>query len=158
MSDNLCRECHKEEVLIKKHQLCATCYGRLYRAGKLKSVKSKIGLPPNKKELHQITIVKQEREGEFLFVRNFFNHDNWLHQPALFHFDGKSYRPDFYDVERNMWIEVSRTRQAYFANKEKYQLFREHYPLLNFEIRTPTGEILDETMSINSQLNPQEVP
>jgi len=41
----------------------------------------------------------------------------------------------FYDGERNIFIEVSGSRQAYHANKDKYRLFRELFPLISLEIR-----------------------
>ena len=149
----LCVECGKRPIQNKKRKLCLTCYQRLRANGKLQTLPGRVPLKPAKTDLNPRTISKQEREGEFEFVRTFFNHNNWIHQPALFHFNGKKYTPDFYDAERNVWIEVSRTRQAYSANREKYQLFRQYYPLLTFEIRKPNGELLDETKPLFPQLN-----
>ena len=147
MESYLCTECHKDPIQIKKYGLCRKCYSRLYYADKLKPVLSRVSLPPSKENYASgATIEKMERDGEFEFVRSFFNKNtNWVHQPALFYFDGKKYRPDFYDVERNVFIEVSRTRQAYSKNKHKYDLFRKLYPKLNFEIRKPSGDLLNET-------------
>jgi hypothetical protein len=90
-------------------------------------------------------INQYEQLGELEFIKNYFNHKNWIPQPANFYLDGLKYTPDFYDAERNVFVEVSRTRQAYGQNKHKYQLFRELFPQLNFEIRKPSGELLDET-------------
>ena len=135
----LCIECGKRPIQIKKRKLCSTCYVRLQARMRRKgqSLKDQNGLTPP-------TIAKREQMGELEFVRNYFSHSNWIPHPAVFKFNGQKYTPDFYDCERNVWIEVSATRQAYHANKEKYQLFRQYYPLLNFEIRKPTGELLNE--------------
>lgn len=87
-----------------------------------------------------------EREKEFAKI--FFKHDNWVHQPQRFEFDTKyyrtSYRPDFYDGERDVFIEVAATRQAYHNAKHRYELFRKAYPLIKFEIRTSDGKLLQE--------------
>ena len=98
------------------------------------------------------TVKKHEHLGELHFIRNYFTHKNWIPQPALFSLNGKGYKPDFYDVERNTFIEVSGTRQAYHANKDKYDLFRKLYPKINFEIRKPNGELLKEDEPIHPQL------
>lgn len=79
------------------------------------------------------------------FVKNFFNHDEWEYEPRTFklkyHGFIVSYRPDFYDRVRDVYIEVSSTRAAYLNNKPKYDAFREQYPDLKFEIRNPDGSI-----------------
>jgi len=151
MKKNLCIECHKRPIYIKKRQLCSLCYGKLQRK------KGKI-LDPEIHKFCKITNMKHEIAREVEFIKNYFTHNHYIHQPAAFRLNGISYSPDFLDLKRNVWIEVAGTQQAYSSNKDKYTLFRQLFPNLNFEIRTPTGEILDETMSINSQLNPQEVP
>jgi len=97
-------------------------------------------------------INKHEHLGELEFIKNFFIHQNWIPQPAQFKLDSVKYIPDFYDGERNVFIEISRTRQAYSANKHKYDLFRQIFSKLNFEIRKPTGELLDEDMPLHPQL------
>ena len=51
----------------------------------------------------------------------------------------KSYRPDFYVVEDNMFYEVSGTRQAYSLGREKYEAFQREYPSLKFKIVNPDG-------------------
>ena len=81
---------------------------------------------------------------EVEFIKNFFSHSDWIHQPAQFRFDGTSYQPDFYDGYRNVFIEVAGTRQAYQQGKEKYDKFRKHYPKIKFEIRLPDGSLLNE--------------
>jgi hypothetical protein len=146
-SDQLCIKCYKRPIHNKKRKLCKSCYSALQS-----SMRRKGESLLDKNNLCSATIQKHENRGELEFVRNFFNHKNWLHEPARFVLNGTTYTPDFYDQERNTWIEVSATKQAYFGNKRKYDLFREIFPELNFEIRRPDGEILDETSSINGQL------
>lgn len=98
------------------------------------------------------SIRKHEHRGEIDFIKTFFSHTNWIHQPGMFRLDQGKYSPDFYDCERNVFIEVSATKQAYSRNKDKYALFRKSFPKINFEIRKPDGTLLDESISINAQL------
>jgi len=100
--------------------------------------------PTNDAEIERINHI-----AEIVFIKNFFDHKNWISQPAVFRMDNIKYIPDFYDGNRNVFIEVAGTRQAYHYNKAKYALFRKTYPLISFEIRFPSGEILDETGRID---------
>lgn len=137
----LCIECKERPIYIKKRKLCKLCYGRLRRSGK---DISSIGNAPK-------TVAKRRYSREIEFVKNYFGHKNWTHQPALFRMGDERYSPDFYDGETNTFIEVVGTRQAYFQNTHKYKLLRKYYPKIKFEIRLSSGELLDETVSINSQ-------
>jgi len=136
MKPLLCIECHERPIEIKKRQLCTYCYRRLRYRGLLPEIKSH-----NFGELVQLKI-HHEREMEF--VKNYFTHSNWIPQPARFRFNNSHYEPDFYDVEKDVWIEVAGSRQRYHAMKPTYDLFRQMFPHLNFEIRKPTGELLNE--------------
>lgn len=146
MENNLCVQCKKRPIFIKKWSLCAFCYGWTYRNGQIpkrgSTLKKQIKCLDSIKSPQ--TINKYEHLGELEFARNFFTHNNWIPQPAQFSLNGLKYTPDFYDVETNTFIEVSRTRQAYSLNKAKYKLLRELFPKLNFEIRRPSGELLNE--------------
>ena len=142
--DQLCIRCKKRLIYIKKRALCRRCYQKEHAQGNIPSPSG--GL----KETRGTKI--RENEGEVQFIKNFFQHNNWTFNPAVFRLNGEKYNPDFYDGERNVFIEVSRTRQAYYQNKPKYDLMRQLYPKINFEIRRPDGELLDETQPINSQL------
>lgn len=138
MKTNLCIECQKKKISIKKRSLCRRCYGKFQRDNRK-------GFPIN--PIHQFTmktVENKEVHGEIEFIKSFFSHTNWLHHPALFRLGGVNYSPDFYDGERNIFIEVSGTRQAYHFNKDKYILFRKLFPKLNFEVRKPSGELLNE--------------
>ena len=67
-----------------------------------------------------------------------------FYQPKFFTLSNQGtdkYTPDFYDTERDTYIEVVGTRQAYHQNKEKYELFQAAYPNIKFELRRHTGEI-----------------
>lgn len=55
------------------------------------------------------------------------------------------YEPDFYDCDRNVFIEVAGTRQAFEANREKYHEFIKAFPQLNFEIRRTDGSLINLT-------------
>ena len=137
----LCIECKEKPVYVKKRKLCNLCYGRLYKQGSLLD------------STHNYckVIAKQiQHKSEIEFIKNYFptNKFDWLHEPIIFNCNGIKYTPDFYDIDKNVFIEVSGTRQAYHKNKEKYEAFRKYFPLLNFEIRKPDGTILDERPNI----------
>ena len=121
----LCINCKERPVYIRKSGLCKKCYNHRYRNS---GIKGKNNVQFN---------------SEISFIRNYFNHNEWLYQPATFNMNGISYRPDFYDRKRNVFIEVAGTRQAYHANEHKYQLFNDLFPNIILEIRTVDGELLD---------------
>ena len=56
-----------------------------------------------------------------------------------FRFNGTSYTPDFFDPLNNIYYEVSGTRQAYHANKNKIVAFRKAYPKVNLLVVKPDG-------------------
>ena len=125
-----CIECKKRAVFVKKRQLCKRCYAKMYqyhhRRGE-KLLKSYIPI----------------HTSEIEFIRNFFNHKNWLYHPTIFRMNDLRYEPDFYDNEHGVFIEVSATQQAFYANREKYQKFIETFAPLKLEIRRPNGELVD---------------
>jgi len=53
--------------------------------------------------------------------------------------------PDFLCKEDYEYIEVAGTRQAYHANKEKYNRFKEEYPYLNFSIVKLYNNTIEKT-------------
>ena len=133
-----CIQCHEREIVIKKRQLCLLCAGRFYRGHLEKPFHERI------KTLSQsrATLTKYEMFAEINFVKEFFTHKNWVHHPAIFHLNNVNYAPDFYDSERNVFIEVIGTRQAFHANKEKYALMTTIFPKINFEIRDNFGNLI----------------
>lgn len=135
-----CVSCKKRPVDIKKRQLCITCYQRDKHLAAFRGVEAEIG-----KIRCNTTVVRHENDSKILFIKNYFSHKNLIFHPATFHMGDEKYQPDFYDGERNCFIEVAGTRQAYHLNKEKYVLFRKTYPQINFEIRTSDGRLLDES-------------
>lgn len=142
MENNLCVICKKRSVLIKKRQLCMLCYQR---------ERKKVGSFYDKELAESYgSKAKVKHVREMKFIKNYFNYpNNWVYQPANFHLNGSSYAPDFYDSERNVFIEVSGTRQAYHINKEKYKLFRETFPKIVLEIRKTSGELVNEESQID---------
>jgi hypothetical protein len=63
----------------------------------------------------------------------------------LFKLNGTSFTPDFHLLGTAEYIEVVGTRQAYFANRKKYAMFRQQYPDLVLKIVKPDStEILLE--------------
>lgn len=126
MGINMCVECNKRPVHVKKWEVCTACYQKIYRRGKV----AKVELAAHKREM--------------LFVKNYFNHNQWSYQPAIFQLDEAKYTPDFYDRKENVFIEVCGSRQAYHKNLDKYKMFSEYFPGLKLEFRAPSGELLDE--------------
>ena len=124
-----CISCKERPIEIKKWRRCIRCYQR-YRKG--------VGGRLNQPEI--------QHQREMDFIRNFFKHNNWTYQPANFslRWFGGNYTPDFYDGERNVFMEIAGTRQAFTQNKAKYKKFIRAYPKINFEIRYVTGELLTD--------------
>lgn len=120
----LCKECRSKPINYKKRSLCNGCYQRLRKNKKLKNIQSL-------------------RFREKLFIKNFFNHNEWVREPVSFRLGDTFYTPDFYDGRRNAFIEVVGSRQAYHANKEKYQSLRSRFPKISFEIRTLDGALIE---------------
>jgi len=133
MKKGLCIECQDKPIFVKKRGLCSSCYQR-FRLDEIKGGN----------RLRNVIIPEESRE--IIFIKNFFTHKNWIHHPAVFRLNGgeEKYYPDFYDIERDVWIEVAGSRQAYHQNKEKYEIFKKTFPTLKFEVRIPTGELLDD--------------
>ena len=128
-----CKECEKRDVKIKKHKLCLPCYQRMRSEARRNrdtfyshSAKQRIRFP-----------------NEMVFVRNFFDHKNWIYVPATFNLGCKTYTPDFYDGERDVFIEVAGTAQAFYNNRESYRSFVLAYPKIKFEVRLPDGQLID---------------
>ena len=82
--------------------------------------------------------IRNERERHFASV--YFDHDNWTSQPKFFRLsNGTRYTPDFYDKEKDEYIEVVGTRSAYYQGRAKYALFQETYPELTLKILSYKG-------------------
>jgi len=133
----ICMGCNKEKYMYcQKRMLCNTCYALWYREHQKNDERKK----PHSRYLGD----KIHHSTEIEFIKNFFEHKNWIYQPAFFRLNGGGYSPDFYDGERNIFIEVSGTHQAFCGNKKKYIEFMKTYPKVNFEIRYSTGELLKD--------------
>ena len=132
----MCIKCNKRPIHVKKRELCSACYQKWFWANRrLKS--------PAMRQNYLCSDVKITHSREIEFSKRFFNHKNWMYEPATFRFNGHSYLPDFYDGERNVFIEVAGSRQAYSLNKEKYKEFLATYPKIKFEIRTVNGDLIE---------------
>jgi len=125
-----CSICDNPIIYAKKIMLCQYCYNKERR----KSINS------GKHLVKEHPIYGRE----LTFLKNFFDHKNWIHHPATFHLDDSDYSPDFYDGERNTFIEVSGTRQAFSANLDKYKEFKRNFPSINFEVRKIDGTLISE--------------
>lgn len=75
-----------------------------------------------------------KREQEFLDTvadksKTYIEHPRWFKLNS-----GTKYMPDFYCKDDDEYIEVAGTRQAYFANRYKYEQFQKEYPEIKFNI------------------------
>ena len=132
--ETMCIACKERPIYIEKRRLCNRCYYRWYNDEK-KGTKPPLQRKPGD-NYHQ----KIQYLTEIDFSRNFFDHKNWIYRPVNFRFNGDVYEPDFYDGERNVFIEVAGTRQAFYANRQKYHAFIKAYPKIKFEIRMMNGK------------------
>lgn len=158
-----CKKCKKRPVYCKKRQLCRICY----QAERLKNLKEfEPKGPYSKKYRSRFKVSASGRDPfiglrEMTFIKNYFVHSNWAPQPCTFHLEGFNYTPDFYDGDKNVFIEVAGTRQAYYSNRKKYKKFQELFPLIVLEVRSEDGTlILDDlegkTKLMNSKVSSQE--
>ena len=129
-----CINCNIKPIYIKKRKLCKKCYGGFYRH----TIKG-AGFKWKKKTYSEKIFYSSEIE----FSKNFFDHKNWIYHPVMFRLNGTTYQPDFYDGERNVFIEVVGSRSAFQNNKHKYIDFMKIFPKINFEIMLVSGEIID---------------
>ena len=83
-------------------------------------------------------------KGEIEFVRNYFTHNQWIYQPAIFRFDGTDYSPDFYDIVRKVFIEVVANHSAISIKKKKLKEFHRVFPDIKLELRKSDGTILEQ--------------
>jgi len=123
-----CIRCNEREIFVKKRALCQRCYMREYYSGKMKLDAYAIG-----------------NGAEMEFIKNYFDHNNWIYEPASFRLESSTYTPDFYDAERNVFIEVSGTLSAYRNNEHKYQEMEERFPKIKLEVRAPDGKLINES-------------
>jgi hypothetical protein len=130
-----CIDCGSENIYNIKRQLCQKCYQ--------KARKRSGGFKPYLES--DPSVRKHANRGEVHFIKNFFNHTNWKYQPVVFYLsDGTKYTPDFYDAERNVFIEVASTRQAYHENHKKYELFKLEFSKILLEVRDPLGRMVEK--------------
>ena len=141
MESELCCECKKNPIYNKGRKLCKQCYSKLrYEA-----------LKGGRIELFTVN------RRELLFESEYFHKQMkpYYYEPAIFQLGSAgTYKPDYYDIKDNVWIEVVGSRQAYHRNKEKYALFVKLYPMLKLELRLVNGELLfdDDNKRISNNL------
>lgn len=138
MEQVLCTQCQKKLVAVKKWGLCISCYNRM------KATSNR-----NKKPFDQLIKSEQDviygiHQSEIIFIQNFLGGKKWYYEPAKFYVIDSWYIPDFYEIERNVFIEVIGTNQAFETNKHKYIAFKKLYPNIKLEIRKfDTCEIVE---------------
>jgi len=75
--------------------------------------------------------------GEALFAAYHLD-TGWIPKPITVRLpNGEIYTPDFWDPKRQAFLELSATRQAYYHNRQKYELVRATYPSMPFLIVSP---------------------
>ena len=131
-STEICISCKKNKIFYKSRKLCNSCYHKLARSKKLEKLYPKTNS----------TIAEIHFKAEMDFVKNYFiNNNDWVYQPATFNLNGMKYTPDFYDIKKNIFIEVVGSKQAFYANREKYILLKQLFPKIKFEVRHSSGHI-----------------
>lgn len=138
---NLCKICNERKITNKKREMCDRCYQK-WRNETGPVIKGNIEYDYKATRGKNFKRIGNYRE--LLFVKNFFSHSNWLPHPVCFKLGDISYQPDFYDAERNVFIEVAGSRQAYHKNKDKYVAFKKMFPKIELEIRLPDGDLLED--------------
>jgi hypothetical protein len=125
----LCSQCEERPIAYKKSNLCTACYqkNRKKRVGSISVSERQFSTQPR----------------EILFIKNYFRHSNWLYHPITFNFSDFSYTPDFFDLDRQTFIEVVGTRQAFHQNKNQYIMVKQTFPCFSFEIRDVLGGLVD---------------
>lgn len=144
----VCKKCESREIAFQKHKLCGPCYQKAYKKGELAGkVKHHSNCSANTASIMEREKQLPRHTSELMFVKNMFDHQDWIPQPASFILsDGSKYYPDFYDIRRSTFIEVVGSRQAYHFNKKKYEDFVNIYKGISFEIRSSNGELYDTTV------------
>lgn len=131
----LCVECNERPIKVQKSGLCAKCYSRRYNQG-------------GKKTGYGTTDCNGVRS-EIYFAKLYFDHKNWLYQSVTFRLDfNETYRPDFYDVQNNVYIELSSSESAFSRSLYKVKKARLLFPYYKFEFRKINGELIDENKKI----------
>lgn len=105
------------------------------------------GKQPRPKGLWQTFFIDGLTPAEYAFSRIMADRGVQLQfigrNGTRFSLNTSTYRPDFFDPRQGIYYEVSGSRQAFHANKEKYAKFRKMYPDLPLMIVKPDGtEIL----------------
>jgi len=81
-------------------------------------------------------------KNEITFIKNYFDHENWIWHPINLQLRVGSYLPDFYDGKKGIFIEVvGPIPTAFRENIEKYVQFITCYPSLKLEFRTMDGQL-----------------
>lgn len=93
---------------------------------------------------------------ELKFFKNYDDSKHLIYHPAIFYLGGEKYSPDFYDKQKNLFIEVAGTRQAFHSNKQKYKKFKKVFPNINFKVLTPSGVELNN--AYQSEVKRYKVP
>lgn len=124
-----CICCKTGQIYVQKRKLCKKCYLKIRQGNIIK------GTP-------WISKTKIFHATEIEFVKNYFDHKEWIYQPAVFRLNGVNYSPDFYDARRNVFIEVAGTHQAFYRNLKKYRDMNALFPKIEFEVRDKMGKVI----------------
>lgn len=119
-----CRKCQSEKIQIKKRCLCRKCNQKYM----------------NLRE--KFIVIKSERE----FYKNYPEPKNLIYHNTRFGFNNFTYEPDFYDFERDVFIEVFSTFEIYKQYKHRTKLFKKYFPNILIEFRYPNGLVIPESI------------
>lgn len=82
-------------------------------------------------------------ESEEIFAEYLENQGkSWAYEPIRFELSIKTYVPDFYCPEDDIFYEVDSGTGALNAKKDKINLFKKEYPNIKFKVVTPGGQVV----------------
>jgi hypothetical protein len=130
----LCKKCGSRPIYVIKRGLCQYCYNKEYKESRR---------TPKPIQPEPTAFMTDPNHKEILFIKHYFTHQNWLYSPVTFHLGDKKYTPDFYDGNRQVFIEVVGSKQAFHSNKEKYSSLQQLASFFRFEIRDALGSLIE---------------
>lgn len=129
MAKKNCVVCKINPILVRKWQLCNSCYQKM----RYKELVERT--PINK--------LKYLSDNEAAFASQYLN-SGWVYEPACFRLPRwptsssrtrtATYTPDFWDPSRQAFIELCASRPNYEANRAKYAALRRQYPSIPFVV------------------------
>jgi hypothetical protein len=133
----LCVNCNKNPISIKKRKLCPVCYRKMRKSGEIiTGSRQKVeGM-----DIYRCTEAQMEYAASYLQAGS-----TW--RPAVFRLPpgGKisKFTPSFWDSKRQAFVQVVATRQAYGQYRDTYRAMKAAYQGLPFLVVTTDNREID---------------